>query len=111
MTNYYLLFVFGIVGVMIVPLAQAQVEVKQSTTINGQTTSAIHCLGIVKNCTWSSFFLKLLQGGAINLTEKPGGILIHSCATPLNSFTARPYNCHTYDILNNGTISEVNQSK
>jgi hypothetical protein len=68
MTNYYLLFVFGIVGVMIVPLAQAQVEVKQSTTINGQTSSTIHCLGIVKIVRGHHFSLSSYK--AARLTNK-----------------------------------------
>jgi hypothetical protein len=37
MKTCYLLFV--LVGLMIIPLAQAQIEVKQSTEINGHKTS------------------------------------------------------------------------
>jgi len=42
-----------------------QVEIKQSVTTytNGQKTSAISCLGMTKDCTGSSLFLKLLQRG------------------------------------------------
>ncbi|MDP9289917.1 MAG: hypothetical protein M3P08_17215 [Thermoproteota archaeon] len=97
--------------------AYAQVEVKQSVTTNdsGQNTSIktetkapaniclgmpsacdhINCLGLM-DCSTASLYMKLLQG-TLNVTQKPGALLIHHCNEK----------CHTYRPADNGTIQKV----
>ena len=70
--------------------AHAQVEVKQSSTINGQTT-------ITKS--WSNEQKVSIQDGAkADLTLKPGELKIHYCN--------EDNHCHDYTIWNNGTITK-----
>jgi biopolymer transport protein ExbD len=83
--------VMGIFGMIsLVLTANAQVEVKQSTTINGQTTSI--------NTQDDKTTIKVLQGGTIQLTNDPKEFKIKYCES----------GCHTYKLFKNGTMTKEN---
>jgi hypothetical protein len=67
-----------------------QVEVKQSTTLNGQTTSM--------KTQDDKTTIKVLQGGTIQLTNDPKDFKIKYCDS----------GCQSYRLLKNGTMIEEN---
>jgi hypothetical protein len=83
-------------GVFLLPHVYAQVEVKQSSTVNGQTT-------VTKTTqngkSWTSEDkLSIQSGGSADVILKPGELKIHYCN--------EDDHCKNYVIWNNGTVTK-----
>jgi hypothetical protein len=82
-------------GILLLPYVNAQVEVKQSSTVNGQTTTTT----TKSKSDWSSEQKISIQDGAkADLILKPGELKIHYCN--------EDNHCHNYTIWNNGTMTQ-----
>jgi hypothetical protein len=79
-----------------------QVEVKQSSTINGQKSVIQQCDGTPKACVSNMFMNLTGTPGTIKVTESSGAVSIHYCVSHDTG-----ERCKTYKLGYNGTITEV----
>jgi hypothetical protein len=89
----------GLLGVCLILAAilhhvTAQVEVKQSSTVNGQTTKTT-----TSTSNESEEKISIQDKAKADLVLKPGELKIHYCN--------EDDHCHSYTLWANGTITEV----
>jgi hypothetical protein len=84
-------------GIFLLPHVNAQVEVKQSSTVNGQTTTVTKTTQNGKSWT-SEDKLSIQSGGSADVILKPGELKIHYCN--------EDDHCKNYVIWNNGTVTK-----